>query len=401
MMIHGLVAQEEPNAVPKGYRNLEEINLLMKTSAQQYPDLASLINLSERYGMKTFEGRSIFGLKITNEHSDKDSLHKPHILIAAAHHAREVTTPEAALYVAHMVLVSFKRIHWITELLNNFHIWVVPVVNVDGYSYVFAKDNMWRKNRFINNGNHSEIGVDLNRNYDLGWEKCSGSSNPVSYIEDYKGKSVQSEAEVQTITALSSSHHFVKVLDFHSYGRQVLLGYKCTQMPKYAQDYISRRGKYMAKLGNYGTRKPTADGEHQEWHIKHTTNYAYLIEICEQFQPEYSTVQIEIKDYIWPMVSHFLKTPLPVHGYVFESVTRRPLSAEIKVLNVEEWKSGETRHSHISNGAYTLFLPARTEPYKIQFSSPYHTPITIEITISDDSEFAPTIFKDVFLKRFK
>jgi len=41
---------------------------------------------------------------------------------------------------------------------------------------------MWRKNR---KPNGSSYGVDLNRNYDLGWDNtCSGSSVPAS--ETYK-----------------------------------------------------------------------------------------------------------------------------------------------------------------------------------------------------------------------
>jgi hypothetical protein len=50
--------------------------------------------------------------------------------------------------------------------------------------------------------------------------------------EVYKGPSVLSEVESQTIVALSKDYTFAKVLDFHSYGRQVLTAYTCTKMPK-------------------------------------------------------------------------------------------------------------------------------------------------------------------------
>jgi len=41
-------------------------------------------------------------------------------------------------------------------------------MNPDGLAYTWSTDNMWRKNRNRNPG--GSYGVDLNRNYPIGWD---------------------------------------------------------------------------------------------------------------------------------------------------------------------------------------------------------------------------------------
>ena len=77
------------------------------------------------------------------------------------------------------------------ELLKNHNLYVVPVVNVDGYAVV--SKHLKEENRFVykrkNNNKEYEInvicgeidqGVDLNRNYDwsFGYGEDGSSSNP-------------------------------------------------------------------------------------------------------------------------------------------------------------------------------------------------------------------------------
>ena len=67
----------------------------------------------------------------------------------------------------------------------------------------------------------SGVGVDQNRNYPQGWTaSCSGSTSVRS--ETYKGPSAASEAETRTMMTWSETERFAKVIDYHSYGREVL-----------------------------------------------------------------------------------------------------------------------------------------------------------------------------------
>src|SRR5262249_39437001 len=144
------------------------------------------------------------------------------MLIVACHHAREINTPVVALDAIDRLLNGYGVDPEVTTLVNRYEIWVAPVWNPDGYNYVFTTDNLWRKNRRNNGG--GAFGVDQNRNYPFGWTAaCSGSTSPSS--DTYKGPSASSEPETQTMTALSNDRNFDKVIDFHSYGRDLLYAY--------------------------------------------------------------------------------------------------------------------------------------------------------------------------------
>jgi carboxypeptidase T len=75
---------------------------------------------------------------------------------------------------------GYKKDPKITKIVNNYNIWVVPILNVDGLEYTWKVNNMWRKNRKPHRT--GAIGVDLNRNYDLDWYKCGGSTAPRSEV---------------------------------------------------------------------------------------------------------------------------------------------------------------------------------------------------------------------------
>lgn len=86
---------------------------------------------------------------------------EPNVLIVAAHHCREIVTPEVALGAVRLLLQPDHR-----DDVDNFQTWVIPVLNVDGYTYVFDQEPLWRKNRRVLTS--GDIGVDLNRNYPMG-----------------------------------------------------------------------------------------------------------------------------------------------------------------------------------------------------------------------------------------
>src|SRR4029079_11361838 len=115
----------------------------------------------------------------------------------------------------------------LTAAVDGHEIWIAPVWNPDGYNQVFTADNMWRKNRRVFS---TGVGVDLNRNFPPGYSaSCSGSTNVAS--ETYKGPSAFPEAETQTMQLWSRAERFAKVIDYHSYGREVLYGFVCLSYP--------------------------------------------------------------------------------------------------------------------------------------------------------------------------
>lgn len=62
------------------------------------------------------------------------------------------------------------------ELLTAVELFVVPVVNPDGYVASQAGDRFWNKTRNVNEGSDC-LGTDFTRNFDLLWGSIGGSTD--------------------------------------------------------------------------------------------------------------------------------------------------------------------------------------------------------------------------------
>jgi len=197
------------------------------------------------------------------------------ILVTATQHAREWIAYRAALKTAEFILASRNNEGWpggarfdhmrkfkemnVKVLTDNATIYVIPVVNPEGYYYSkeVAKDDLnapaiggWRKNR-RNVGTDPKApgepaapvgrpltGVDLNRNYpssDWGTVTTSGGFQTTSrwrwedvYCGLPNGRSWAGairppihERETDSVLVLSSANHFDCHIDIHSFGGTV------------------------------------------------------------------------------------------------------------------------------------------------------------------------------------
>lgn len=115
----------------------------------------------------------------------------------------------------------------VTNLLNEFTIYFVPMVNPDGVNLVLngissVKDPSKLQNMYLAHNSYrawkSNInGVDLNRNYPAMWEKIkNGFTRPSS--EKFKGSSEKSEPETQAIMNLCANNHFELAMAYHAKG---------------------------------------------------------------------------------------------------------------------------------------------------------------------------------------
>jgi carboxypeptidase T len=361
-------------AVPAGdYPDLGGIETRMQDLAAAYPSLVQFVDLTATYGTPaTIQGRHLYALKISdNVALDED---EPSMLIVAAHHAREISTPIIALRAAERLASGYGTDPEITAAVDAHEVWIAPVWNPDGYNHVFTADNMWRKNR---RPFSSGTGVDQNRNYPAGWgTSCNGSGTVAA--EDYRGPASASEAETQTMMVWSQRERFAKVIDYHSYGREVLYSYRCLPHPFSA--WMQQEAAVLSKASGYGglTRKPSAEGEHQQWHFARMGAWAFLIETHTQFQPPYASAVAE-SDLVWPGILSALHRAIPLAGHVVDGVTRAPLAAKIELLNVN-FTQGETNGSGGSYGAYHLFAPAGD--YDVRFSAPGYLPVTVHVSLS-------------------
>lgn len=355
-------------AVPPGYLDLGEIVAEMNATEAAYPSLCKVVDLTSEYDLPaTIEGRHLYAIKVSDNPSQDED--EPAFLLVSCHHCREIVTPVIALYALEQFTTLYGIDQTITDIVDNYEIWIAPVWNPDGYEYVFNWDNYWRKNRHVFPGG---IGVDLNRNYPFGWDgPCAGSTDPSS--NTYKGPSAGSEAETQTLMEWALDQQFDALIDYHSSGREVLYGYACWSHP--FDNYLRNEASALAYASTYGGdyRSPSAEGEHFEWQVATTGAHGFLIETASEFQPSYASA-LDESERVFPGILWMLEHPIPLWGHVTDSHTGAPLNAEITILNVS-YSHGEGHISGGPHGRYHAFMPSGT--YDLLFEADGYEPQTI------------------------
>lgn len=135
----------------------------------------------------------------------------------------------------------------IRKTLDNYDIYVLPIVNPDGkqpqthrrtsltspgFVYTTSNDRLWRKNRQRRSG-QSCVGTDVNRNWPYQWNVPGGSStNPCD--ETYRGLTAGDTPENRVLVnhtrTIAESTGIKFFVDWHSYSQLILLpyGYSCS-----------------------------------------------------------------------------------------------------------------------------------------------------------------------------
>ena len=196
----------------QSYKDPRMVADLLKAYHARYPEVTALHTLGN-----SRQGRPIWALRIT-DNPKKDEM-EPTVLMVAAHHGSELLSTEYALDSIDELLRGAHGTHkdWISEL----DIWVVPLVNPDGNACLWGLDeNHGRKNCWDMNGDgqiEATEGVDLNRNYPLGWGTLgeSGSRSwPHAYT--YRGELEGSDPETHPNKLSAQRHQPALVLSWHT-----------------------------------------------------------------------------------------------------------------------------------------------------------------------------------------
>lgn len=196
------------------WHNPSQVDGILTNFVATHPSLCALSTIGT-----SIEGRPIQALKISNAPAVNDPA-KGDVVIMATHHAREWMSTETALYIAEQLLTRYSSDPQIQADVNHLQIWIIPVVNPDGFAYTQTINRFWRKNR-RNNGDGT-FGVDLNRNYGYQWGLNSGSS-PNTWDDTYRGTGPFSEPETAAIRDFLQARTNLKtILTYHSYSELFL-----------------------------------------------------------------------------------------------------------------------------------------------------------------------------------
>jgi hypothetical protein len=374
-----------PDGVPPaGYLDGAQILAEMTLAASTYPSICQLVDLTAMLGTPaTVQGRHLFALRISdNVLVDED---EPAVLVHCGAHCRELATQVIGLDTIARLTGQYGIDSAITNLVDSQEIWVLPNANPDGYDYVFAVDNLWRKNRRVFAGG---TGVDLNRNYPFGWSSTCAGSTSVSN-ETYKGPSAGSEAEVQTVLALQNSRRFAKVLDYHSYGSETLYGYVCWTHPW--SSYLAAEATAVSSNSGYGgsIRVPSAQGEQFQENLAFHGSLSFLTEVGTSFQPTYAVAQATALQ-VFGGTKHLLQRPISFSGHVLNACSGAPIAASIDYPSAA-FTHAETNGSFGAFKRFHAFLPTGTT--QVRFSAPGYVSQTIPVNATSSS----ALVQDVLL----
>jgi carboxypeptidase T len=203
----------------------------------RYPAITQLDS-----SMRSYQNKKLYCLKISDNPGTTEN--EPQILVDGATHAREPMGTHACIAYAATLCSGYGVDSLTTWLVNNREIYIVPVMNPDGYVYNSdsgGASSNWRKNR-NNTSPRTGPGVDLNRNYAYKWGLNGSGSSGQPGSETYRGPSRFSEPETQVIRDLTLAHKFRLEQDYHTYGQYNLLPWGfSTAWPAHSDDSLAWR----------------------------------------------------------------------------------------------------------------------------------------------------------------
>lgn len=262
------------------YHDFKKIESKLKTIASKNPNICSLYVIG-----KSYENRPIYAMNITDQKST-NKLTNPSCLIMGLHHAREWIAAEVPVSLIEELVSKYNKDDRITKLVNERDIWIVPVVNPDGYIYSQEGKTMWRKNRRPNLD--KSFGVDLNRNYGYQWGNVGASSR--GNAENYHGTKAYSESCSVAIRDLAKREWFRTSVSFHSYGNEILypFGYSRTAIAK-DNKLLSTMAKKMGEITGYKAMKSSelypAMGDADDFLYGSMGVLAFTVELGSRFVP--------------------------------------------------------------------------------------------------------------------
>ena len=214
------------------YLNFTEYIECLNAIAISFPNLTTLDSIGYSYN-----NVSIPLLTISNKTDEHTAVPHKSLLINGMIHGREPVSMMMNLYMILHLLTAPERL--LKIILNDTKIYFIPIINVDAYiinceNYLSSKsisNSYYRKNRHFDNNNKrcqfdNNNGVDLNRNFKVGfaYDEIGSSSNACD--EAYRGKSPFSEPETQAYRDFVVSHNDIVIaVNYHTWGNLVITPY--------------------------------------------------------------------------------------------------------------------------------------------------------------------------------
>ncbi|XP_073487875.1 carboxypeptidase A6 [Aquarana catesbeiana] len=200
------------------FHTLEEIEKWMHHMNRTHSNLVHMFSIGTSY-----EGRPLYVLKLGTKPSTSKKSYKREIWMDCGIHAREWIGPAFCQWFVKEAINTYKSDRFMKKMLDFLYIYVMPVLNPDGYRYSWTHDRFWRKTRSKMRFNC--YGVDANRNWKVNFCEEGASLNPCD--STYCGPYAESEPEVKAVAQfIHKRRKYIKIyMTFHAYAQMLLYPY--------------------------------------------------------------------------------------------------------------------------------------------------------------------------------
>lgn len=278
--------------------------------ATEFPEVVKLTSIG-----RSLQGRDILALKLSDNPAADEG--EPVVILTSGIHAKEWIAVETLLYATVDLVNRYGIDPEATRLLDTRAVWVVPMVNPDGRVIDGIDDGNdpsyvrnWRKNARDNNGDGMWDlcdGVDVNRNFELGWGVGASTSQ---CHEEYQGPAAWSEPETRAVRDFITARRPAVVTDFHAYGNEILYpwGYLMTPAPDDAR--LKAVASELAALvppssarqaGLYGAEGGAID----DWAYATTHALTFTVEVGNENRPPAASIASVVSPYV-PVVRRLI-----------------------------------------------------------------------------------------------
>ncbi len=236
-----------------------------------------MVDTPTSYGT-SYEGRDLNYIRITNAPAGA-----PAILFTALTHAREPGSNSVVIDWAQWLTTEYGSDTMATFILDNAQIYIIPIVNPDGYEYNNPEGGNQRKNMNFSAGGD---GVDINRNYSYMWGYDDSGSSPYPSSQTYRGTAPLSEPETLAETIWIDSIEPLGGFHYHTYGGMLLYPYGYNNTPTPHQSTFQGWAAQMTAQNGYeygraGEILYDVNGDAVDWSYGESTHEPMLF-----FTPE-------------------------------------------------------------------------------------------------------------------
>ncbi len=262
-------------------------------------------------------GRLILAMKISDNPNKKED--EAEVRIVGCHHGNEWPSSEIPLYLIAYLTEKYGTDSYITDLVDNREIWIMPIFNPDGHE---AQTR------------HNANDIDLNRNYGYMWTADGGDTKAYG------------QPETEAMYKWSQRENFTLGLSYHTYHPAVNYVWNytpnraadSTMIYQYAQIYgdsTTAHGDSYWVTEGYDWYQTTGDLNDYSYGIDGVDDVT--IELCHEFIPDSTELDSTWHINRGAMLATINKAGQGIHGYVIDSVTGDTIKESVINITEIDW----------------------------------------------------------------